>query len=99
MRYDAASKTVHLDAGASVYALAHERAHEQQHLLGTAAWRRHVRYRRTPILAAWTRFMVELEAATIARDTLRALGMWRWKFAVEMWVGLWSYLRPRWGRD
>lgn len=92
--YDAATKAIYLQKGESLYALAHERAHEAQDRAQTFVWRWERRLRGVPILGAWLRYLVEAEAAGMARRVLVDLGLWTREHAAEMRRGLRSYLRP-----
>ncbi len=92
--YNAETGTVNLEAGDSLYALAHERAHEIQHDAGTKVWVLHARLRRVPILSHASRLLVEWEAAMMARRVLIELGAWTPQLRREMVAGLLSYARP-----
>ncbi len=93
-RYDDETGEVTLSGRATLYTLAHERAHQLQSRMQTGTWRIHARLVNVPWLRTLSRLGVEIEAAMVARRALVSLGLWRPQHRREMMAGLVSYLRP-----
>jgi hypothetical protein len=85
--------TLALCPGASAYAHFHEWAHVGQHARRTVLWRAFERLRFVPVLGRVSLLAIEIEAAWLAREEMRACGLWQAGDAREAWAGVRSYLR------
>jgi hypothetical protein len=85
--------TLALTRGATVYGEFHEWAHVEQHARRTLCWCALERLRSVPVLGRLALLVVEIEAASIAREEMRACGVWCAGDAGEAWRGVMSYVR------
>jgi hypothetical protein len=85
--------TLALCPGGSAYGDFHEWAHVGQHARRTLVWRAFEWLRSVPMLGRVSLLVLEIEAAWIAREEMRACGVWQAGDAREAWFGVLSYLR------
>lgn len=84
--------TGEISTGSTVYEHFHEYAHLHQHSQGTALWRLRELFFHIPVANRLANLAVEIEAALIARNEMKACGIWQICDGVEALRGIRSYL-------
>jgi hypothetical protein len=92
--YNPHTKRVRIPKGASLYVIAHEHAHAEQHRSQTLVWRAHKAFSRIPYLCRLARFFLEWEASRMALKTCAEWKQLTPAHCREARKSLLTYIRP-----